>query len=406
VILDLEAAAGNGSSLASDLERCYPDLCRYARNFETPLIDAQDLAHSTVCHAHARLHQLRDPAKLRQWLFRTLQRQFLQQRRRHVRHPWQPLSESEWELPRAQPAGELASDAAQVRGAGCALPHPAGHALLRRSLVPGNCRRAFPAGGDGHVTAFAREKLAARGPASPEKSAAATSTHRAAEHIFWSRTSTHHSMISTIESELTQGCPASEDFPGEPARFSREPASAVDEAQRAGADRVRGAAVEILLQGEQLLRRITAEEYARCSPAAFNASIGGHYRHCLDHFTAIARGARHGEIDYDGRDRDRRIETDPEFALEISQGLRASLREWRSAELARPVLVRCEVSYAQGNSPVTGSTVARELAYSVAHAIHHYALIAVMARIMDIELPPHFGIAPSTLQHLAQAHSA
>ena len=51
---------------------------------------------------------------------------------------------------------------------------------------------------------------------------------------------------------------------------------------------------------------------------------------------------------------------------------------------------------------MTGSTFGRELVYAIAHAIHHYALISVMARLLDVRLPPHFGIAPSTVAHEAR----
>jgi len=55
----------------------------------------------------------------------------------------------------------------------------------------------------------------------------------------------------------------------------------------------------------------------------------------------------------------------------------------------------------RGGEPVSArSTVARELNYVVAHAIHHYALIAVIAGISGIRLPREFGVAPSTLNHL------
>jgi hypothetical protein len=60
------------------------------------------------------------------------------------------------------------------------------------------------------------------------------------------------------------------------------------------------------------------------------------------------------------------------------------------------------VSYAQGHSPLTGSTFGRELVYCIAHAIHHYALISIMARLMEVKLPEHFGFAPSTVAHNAR----
>jgi hypothetical protein len=45
--------------------------------------------------------------------------------------------------------------------------------------------------------------------------------------------------------------------------------------------------------------------------------------------------------------------------------------------------------------------------YVVAHAVHHYALIGVMAGVMGMSLPAGFGVAPSTLKHQAKtAHTA
>jgi hypothetical protein len=166
------------------------------------------------------------------------------------------------------------------------------------------------------------------------------------------------------------------------------------------AERIRDAAVEILQQGEDLMRSLSAESYARRVPVAFNACIGGHYRHCLDHFTSVFRGVHDELIDYDHRDRDARIESDPDFALNLTSNLRGAVERLPIGALGAEVTVRCEVSYAHGNSPLTRSTVGRELAYCIAHTIHHFALIAIMARLMEITLPTHFGVAPSTVVHL------
>jgi hypothetical protein len=40
--------------------------------------------------------------------------------------------------------------------------------------------------------------------------------------------------------------------------------------------------------------------------------------------------------------------------------------------------------------------------YSVAHAVHHYALIGVMGGLLNLRLPAGFGVAPSTLKHQAE----
>lgn len=159
------------------------------------------------------------------------------------------------------------------------------------------------------------------------------------------------------------------------------------------------AALAILDQGECLLRSLSVESYTCRVPLAFNASIGGHYRHCLDHFNSLLRGATTETVDYDHRERDVRIESDPAFALEVTCSIRDSLARLMPELLEARVSARCEVSYSHDNSPLTGSTVGRELVYVIAHAIHHYALISIMARLIQVELPQHFGVAPSTLAH-------
>ena len=170
----------------------------------------------------------------------------------------------------------------------------------------------------------------------------------------------------------------------------------------ADARRILDAAVAILAQGEDLLRSLSAESYTRRVPLAFNGCIGGHYRHCLDHFTSLLRGLDADAVDYDHRERDVRIESEPGFALALTQQMRTRLETLPIGALDAAVSARCEVSYAPGDSPLTGSTFGRELVYCIAHAIHHYALISIMARLMEVKLPEHFGVAPSTVAHNAR----
>lgn len=164
--------------------------------------------------------------------------------------------------------------------------------------------------------------------------------------------------------------------------------------------RILGGAMTLLLQGETLLTEITPEQYSARVTVASGGSIGMHYRHCLDHFISLLRTGDDAVVDFDQRDRDPGIETVPEQALALTRGIRDRLARWEPAQLERTVGTRCEISYAPGISPVTRSTLGRELAYAIAHAIHHFAIIAILARLQGIQLPAGFGIAPSTLTHL------
>jgi len=164
--------------------------------------------------------------------------------------------------------------------------------------------------------------------------------------------------------------------------------------------------VETLNQGERLLQDVTDETYVRKVPTAFNASIGGHYRHCLDHFRSLLEAAAAGDLNYDHRERGTLIEKDRFAALNATRDLREGYERLNPALLLRPLGVTCKTSYASSGSQASPSTVGREIMYSVAHAVHHYALIGVMGGLLGVPLPAGFGVAPSTLKHQATAANA
>ena len=164
--------------------------------------------------------------------------------------------------------------------------------------------------------------------------------------------------------------------------------------------------LETLAQGEALLAQLSDDDYTRKVPVAFNASIGGHYRHCLDHFRSLLDSATDGDLNYDHRERGTLVENDRFAALNATRELRQGFGGLDPAFLLRPLAVTCKTSYATNGSQVSPSSVGREIMYSVAHAVHHYALIGVMGGIMGLKMPSGFGVAPSTLKHQAEAAKA
>ena len=167
------------------------------------------------------------------------------------------------------------------------------------------------------------------------------------------------------------------------------------------------AVVEVLRQGESLLCKIDNEKYTQKLRPAFNSAIGGHYRHCLDHFQSLLDGLDTDEVNYDHRARDPRVENDRAFALSETQRILRACQSIPASFLNCPINVRSQVNYAIDQAPLIGSTVSRELMYAVAHTIHHYALIAVMCALLDVPVPAGFGVAPSTLKyHSEQQHAA
>lgn len=163
------------------------------------------------------------------------------------------------------------------------------------------------------------------------------------------------------------------------------------------------AAKEVLAQGEALLVSLDDVTYATPVPQAFNASLGAHYRHCLDHFCSVLDGLAAGEADYDARRRDERIETIRDAALAKTRELRHLVEALPDSSVDQLIRARSQVSCSGGESPLAGSTIGRELMFCIVHAIHHYALMGVMCGLLDVAIPAGFGIAPSTLQHNKEA---
>ena len=155
--------------------------------------------------------------------------------------------------------------------------------------------------------------------------------------------------------------------------------------------------IAALQQGRALLKGLPPEIYRRRAAECFNSSIGGHMRHVLDHYSSLLEGLGSGQVDYEARTRDARIEADPAFAIDILDGLCGHMEGLsQNAQLA----VRSECCGEQ--APVWAETsLLRELEFSLSHTVHHYALIAVMAGLAGMPVPGNFGMAPSTLRHLA-----
>ncbi len=151
----------------------------------------------------------------------------------------------------------------------------------------------------------------------------------------------------------------------------------------------------VIEQGVALLARLDADTYAKRIPLCYNASVGGHLRHIIEHYQAFLRGLDDGEIDYEKRVRDPLVENDPVYAGALFESIAQRLEE------AAPALANRTLHYCAETTEgiATATSVLRELEFLLSHTIHHYALVAVMARLQGHETDPEFGVAPSTLKY-------
>lgn len=94
--------------------RYYEPLYQFAFSLTRAEADACDLTQQTFYVWATKGHQLRDPEKVKTWLFTTLHRQFLESRRRQLRFPHQDLETAELELPVILPGAISQLDTALV----------------------------------------------------------------------------------------------------------------------------------------------------------------------------------------------------------------------------------------------------------------------------------------------------
>ncbi len=92
----------------------YEPLFRFALSLTRTESDAGDLTQQTFYVWATKGHQLRDPAKVKTWLYTTLHRAFLQGRRKQSRLPLQELDEAIEQLPAVAPVLADRVDALRV----------------------------------------------------------------------------------------------------------------------------------------------------------------------------------------------------------------------------------------------------------------------------------------------------
>mgnify|MGYP006309613943 CR=1 FL=1 len=151
-------------------------------------------------------------------------------------------------------------------------------------------------------------------------------------------------------------------------------------------------------QLNDLLNRISAQNYNE-KPAVLNgASIGQHIRHILEFYMLLIAGSASGVISYDKRKRELRIETEPDFAINTISKIKHELEK---LELNTPVLFEADYTDDNSSNNYIQTSLNRELAYCIEHSIHHMALIKAGLIDMDLQdhTDEHFGVAYSTIRY-------
>lgn len=159
-----------------------------------------------------------------------------------------------------------------------------------------------------------------------------------------------------------------------------------------------------LEQGIELLERLPPELYRTPTRPGW-ASVGSQFRHVLDHYRAFLAGCPSGRIDYDVRQRERLIESDPVEAAAQAREMMAELERIHVEDANRQVAVQMDSGGDQRLPDWRPSTIGRELQFLVSHTVHHYALIKLLLEDVGINAGSDFGVAPSSLAYQASLHA-
>lgn len=142
----------------------------------------------------------------------------------------------------------------------------------------------------------------------------------------------------------------------------------------------------------------------------YSQAVGPHVRHVIEHYQALLNALSSDEacVDYDARNRDLRIQTDPTRTVSALNQLTEQFAVVASNEhlnLDTRLCTRLKAG-AQGELEVSvGTTLGRELLFLASHSVHHYALLGQYSRAAGVELGHDFGKAPATIA-FEMAHAA
>ncbi|MBC9797547.1 DinB family protein [Sinomicrobium sp. FJxs] len=141
-----------------------------------------------------------------------------------------------------------------------------------------------------------------------------------------------------------------------------------------------------------LAEQLSSEEYNAPCPELGGATIGQHFRHIIEIFLCLINNYETGSINYDKRERNRKIETDITTAVEHIDHIKENL-EKENKPLFLEQTLNCTKLRIQ-------SSYFREVLYNLEHTIHHQALMRVGIRKFDrLILSESFGVAPSTIEY-------
>ncbi|MCJ8349209.1 hypothetical protein [Moritella sp.] len=161
--------------------------------------------------------------------------------------------------------------------------------------------------------------------------------------------------------------------------------------------------IEGLDQGIILLMAMTNEQYCMRAKPYITSCIGEHLRHILDLYYVLKEHV--GVIDYDVRRRGALVESCRMTGLSELEHIKSWLLTLQPHMMNNKIMMSTEVSVLNTLVAQVETSLIRELIFVSTHAIHHYALMDISAKLCDVDTPKNMGIAPATLTALRNGSS-
>jgi hypothetical protein len=157
------------------------------------------------------------------------------------------------------------------------------------------------------------------------------------------------------------------------------------------------ASIQVLEQLLDITDQIEKKDYATIIPA-LNASIGQHTRHIVEFYLCLFEGIKSGKVNYDQRKRDKRIESDKDFAMKV---IRDAINRIKNYYLNPNLSLIVMYGDFPGQIISLQTNYERELVYNIEHSIHHMAIVkqGFLEVCPYVKLPENFGVASSTIRY-------
>ena len=154
-------------------------------------------------------------------------------------------------------------------------------------------------------------------------------------------------------------------------------------------------AKEVLQQLLNSISILSLDYYTNTNEILNNSSIGEHTRHIIELFQQLLLGHESGNVNYDARQRDYRLQQDINFASDSIANI--------ISNLDKPNKILLIFTICNKQESKIKSNFARELMYNIEHCIHHLAIIKIAFLILKINIEDeNFGVAKSTIEFRKQ----